>query len=176
MPGFLNADEADRWFRKIENSLPWRSESLSMYGRRIRVPREVAWCGDSDLNYRYSGLDHQASGWSPEMRALKIRVEQACASRFNFVLANRYRDGRDYMGWHRDNEPGMASLVASLSLGDSRRFLFRTSQQKRSHRLLLDHGSLLIFDGAMRHSLPRCAAAASRINLTFRNLAGNDGS
>lgn len=173
-PDFLSADDADRWLACIENSLPWRSESLNIYGRHIRVPREVAWCGEHGLNYRYSGLDHCASGWPSELLELKDRVEQTCAVQFNFVLANRYRDGKDYMGWHRDDEPEMTSLVASLSLGGSRRFLLRTSKQKSSQRLMLSHGSLLIFAGAMRHSLPRCVNAERRINLTFRSLQEND--
>jgi alkylated DNA repair dioxygenase AlkB len=172
LPDFLAADEADRWLRLIDESLCWQSETLTMYGRQIPVPREVAWCGERGLNYRYSGLDHRASGWLPEILELKDRVERACGTQFNFVLANRYRDGRDYMGWHRDNEPGMVGLVASLSLGDRRRFLMRLSDKNRSQRLQLDHGSLLIFDGAIRHCLPRCAVAGPRLNLTFRSLVG----
>jgi alkylated DNA repair dioxygenase AlkB len=38
---------------------------------------------------------------------------------FNSVLANLYRDGRDRMGWHADNERELARVpvIASLSLG-----------------------------------------------------------
>lgn len=174
IPDFLSTRDADLWLQRIENAMCWVSESLTMYGRCIQVPREVAWCGERGLNYRYSGLDHPASGWPGVMIELKERVEAACAMTFNFVLANRYSDGADYMGWHRDDEPGMAHQVASLSLGDERRFLMRDDGETRSRRLTLGHGSLLMFDGAVRHSLPRCAHAQRRINLTFRSLSGPD--
>ena len=42
---------------------------------------------------------------------------------FNHVLLNRYRDGRDNMGLHADDEPelGPDPVVATLSLGATRR-------------------------------------------------------
>ena len=40
---------------------------------------------------------------------------------------NRYEDGQQYMGWHRDNERGWSTEIASLSLGAERRFLLDDS-------------------------------------------------
>jgi alkylated DNA repair dioxygenase AlkB len=80
------------------------------------------------------------------------------------------------MGWHSDDEPelGAAPLIASLSLGASRRFLLRARDgSTRSTTLMLTHGSLLLMGGACqhlyRHAVPRTrAAVAARLNLTFR--------
>lgn len=172
MPDFLSPIQADRLFDTALKELPWQRESLHMFGRQVQVPRHVAWQGDPGLCYRYSGMDHHADGWRSEFAALREQLQSSSGRRFNFLLANHYQHGDDYMGWHRDDEAGLASLVASISLGACRRFLVRGQGDSRSRRLDLSHGSLLIFDGAMRHSLPRCAYAEPRINLTFRLLEG----
>ena len=46
---------------------------------------------------------------------------------FNSCLANLYRDGTDSMGYHSDDEPelGLRPTIASVSLGDRRRFVLR---------------------------------------------------
>jgi alkylated DNA repair dioxygenase AlkB len=93
------------------------------------------------------------------------------------VLANLYRDGRDSMGYHADNEKelGINPAIASLSLGDSR--LFRLHHKKRRENLdiVLEHGDLLVMAGALQHhwvhALPKTRQAKnSRINLTFRRI------
>jgi alkylated DNA repair dioxygenase AlkB len=89
----------------------------------------------------------------------------------NFVLLNRYRSGADSMGWHTDNEPMASDVLASLSLGAERRFLLRHPTVDGSVPLLLEHGSLLLFDRNLPHSLPKTARSlGERINLSFRRL------
>jgi alkylated DNA repair dioxygenase AlkB len=114
------------------------------------------------------------------------------------VLANLYRDGRDAMGWHRDDEPELGSrpVIASLSLGATRRFLLKPRGQGRTGAkpvaemrrgqepasspataIALGHGSLLVMRGNTqshyRHSLPRTdRQVGPRINLTFRQVCG----
>ena len=96
----------------------------------------------------------------------------------NSVLANLYRDGRDAMGWHSDDEPelGPRPVIASLSLGGTRRFVFRHRREpERKYELPLGHGSLLLMRGDTqadwKHALPRTARpVAPRINLTFRRI------
>ena len=92
------------------------------------------------------------------------------------MLCNLYRDGRDSMGWHSDNEPelGDAPVIASLSFGAMRRFLLR-HRRDPGRRLALDlpSGSLLVMAGTTqqnyRHALPKTTRkVGARINLTFR--------
>jgi alkylated DNA repair dioxygenase AlkB len=97
---------------------------------------------------------------------------------FNSVLANRYRDGRDAMGWHRDDEPelGPQPVIASISLGATRRFRLKADDAAVPPLSLdLPHGSLLVMRGLtqsrFRHALPRTAKpVGERINLTFRRI------
>ncbi len=168
--------EASALFARLREDAPWRQEWLALYGRRVAVPRMVAWCGEAGLNYRYSGADHTCTGWLPELADLRRRLADRLALTSNFVLLNRYRNGSDYMGWHSDDERGLASTVASVSLGARRRFLLRPPVEAGgdappSQALDLEPGSLLLFDGSMSHSLPRTRRpVGERINLTFRLL------
>ncbi len=170
-PHFLAQAEASDLFERLCDAADWRQEHLRLFGRSVPVPRLLAWYGDSGLNYRYSGIDHVCSGWLPELAALRQRLQNQVGMRCNLVLLNRYRSGADYMGWHADDERGLGLRVASVSLGASRRFLLRRVTQPGVESMQLEHGSLLVFPGCRRHSLPRTRKpVGERINLTFRLL------
>ena len=109
---------------------------------------------------------------------LRERLASELEHPFNSVLANRYRSGADAMGWHADDEPelGPEPLIASVSLGATRRFLLR-HRHDPARRLSLDlePGSLLLMAGRTqrywKHALPRTARpAGERINLTYRHV------
>ena len=167
---FLNRDEVASWMAYFQsNEINWIQETFSIYGRQVKVPRKSFFYGDDGLNYRYTGIDHIGCGWPPELLSLKSQIEKASQSRFNFCLVNYYRMGLDYMGWHKDNEQSSEQLIASLSLGVTRKFRIRLG--KRTEDIFLDNGSLLIFDGYLEHTLPRMKKVNHpRINLTFRTL------
>jgi alkylated DNA repair dioxygenase AlkB len=112
------------------------------------------------------------------LRGLKDRIEATAGSPFNSVLCNLYRSERDSMGMHADDEPELGSnpLIASLSLGDTRRFALRHTR-KKSERLDLDlrGGSLLIMAGSTQHHWRHGISkqqrpVGPRINLTFRRI------
>jgi alkylated DNA repair dioxygenase AlkB len=106
-------------------------------------------------------------------------VSAAADLRFNSVLCNLYRDGRDSMGMHSDGERelGQNPVIASLSLGAVRRFQLRHRRRKGAGLDLdLPDGSLLIMRGALqhhyRHGVPKQPQInAPRINLTFRKIS-----
>jgi alkylated DNA repair dioxygenase AlkB len=171
LPDYLDPEAGVRLAERLREQAAWQQETLRLYGRAVRVPRLVAWYGDGGLNYRYSGIDHRCSGWLPELAALRDRLAAEHGLHSNLVLLNRYRDGADYMGWHRDAETGHGRCIASVSLGATRRFLLRRREQQRAERLDLGHGSLLLMDARVRHALPRTRRpVGERINLTFRQL------
>jgi alkylated DNA repair dioxygenase AlkB len=169
---FLAPPAASRLLQALLTEARWVQESLTLFGRPRPVPRLVAWYGDPGINYRYAGADHVCEGWSAPLTVLRRRLASEFGFASNLVLLNRYRDGNDAMGWHRDDEPGLDPCVASVSLGAPRRLLVRPDAAARSQALTLEHGSLLLLDGTQRHALPRTRRpVAERINLTFRRLA-----
>ena len=170
---FLPSKDADHWLNWLqqENNVAWARESFSIFGRRDTAPRRLAWFGDAGLNYRYTGTDHMAEGWPTALSALRDRVQAVAAQEFNFLLLNRYANGQQYMGWHRDDEAGCAGNIASLSLGAPRRFRYESEINGKSEQIDLEHGSLLLFDGRRRHCLAKTVRPVEeRINLTFRLL------
>lgn len=170
----LGAAWAARAFAGLLADSPWRTASVRMFGRELPSPRLTAWYGERA--YRYSGLTWAPRPWTGELSAIRAHIEALCDSRFNGALLNLYRDGRDSMGWHSDDEAelGPAPTIASLSLGAPRRFVFRRRADPKTRRALeLPHDSLLIMRGGTQahwqHALPKTARpAAPRINLTFR--------
>lgn len=173
---YLPAARADALLSTLLTEVPWRADSVRLFGRSHPIPRRHQWYGDSAASYRWSGLTMTPLPWMPELAALRQALEQDLGCHFNSVLANLYRDGNDSMGWHADNEPelGDAPRIASLSLGAQRDLQLRPAGTTRvAHTLPLPHGSLLLMGGDMQHNwqhaLPRrLRVRQPRINLTFR--------
>lgn len=172
-PIFFPPDEADALFRALRDATPWKQE----VGRGRPFPRLTAWFAEVGVNYRYSGVTHVGTGWTPTLHDVKCRVEAVAGATFNSVLLNFYRHGQDSIGPHSDDEPelGVNPVVASVSLGCARAFVLthKTTREKRT--LELAHGSLLVMGGTCQHhwlhGVPKTKAAVpARINLTFRRI------
>jgi alkylated DNA repair dioxygenase AlkB len=175
--GFFSDSEADRLLTALLSSLLWEQHRVRVYGRTHPAPRLSAWHGDEGLRYTYSGLTLEAQPWTPELQDIRSQIEAAAGTSFNTVLLNQYRNGKDSMGWHSDDEPelGTNPVIASVSFGDARRFIMRHRTRDDIDRieLALGHGSVLIMRGATQHNwqhhVPRTArSVGTRVNLTFR--------
>jgi len=175
---FLNSEHSQNVYQQLLTEVDWRQDSIQMFGRRIAIPRLQAFQGEPGIQYRYSGLTLSTTTWHPVLLKIKQQLEQLSDHRFNSVLLNYYRTGKDSMGWHSDDEPelGQNPTIASLSLGNDRRFLLRHRFNKSipQQELLLNSGSVLIMAGSLQHnwqhSLPKTAKAMQgRISLTFRH-------
>lgn len=164
-------------FTALRAETPWRAEQIHIAGRAIDVPRRTAWYGDPGATYVYSGLRNEPMPWTPLLAELRDEVSAAAGVPLNSVLMNFYRDGRDSIGWHADDEPelGKDPVIASLSLGTPRRFVLRHAKKKgRSMTFVLGDGALLVMAGSTqhhyRHAVPKEEQAGERINLTFRRV------
>ena len=84
--------------------------------------------------------------WTPTLIDIKNRIEKIAAIDFNSVLLNYYRNHRDSMGLHSDDEPELGSrpIIASLSLGEERTFILKhkTRRDLKNGRLQLASSSL----------------------------------
>ncbi|MBA5760997.1 alpha-ketoglutarate-dependent dioxygenase AlkB [Vibrio sp. 404] len=178
LEGFLSQQEADKLYHFMYNKMPWRQESIVLFGRDVLQPRLQAWF--SEHAYQYSGLLLQPNPMPQPISALKTKCEQICGQTFNSVLLNLYRDGQDYMGWHQDNEKelGHSPIIASISLGAERKFTLKHKDNKQKLDYKLSHGSLFVMAGEIqhywKHALPKTKLVSEpRVNLTFRYIKGN---
>lgn len=177
-PHWLGPVEADALMTGLQAQVPWSVHRIRVFGREVDSPRLSCWIGDPQAHYRYSGADFAPQPWPASLQPIRERLQETLGVAFNSVLANQYRDGRDAMGWHSDDEPelGPEPVIASISLGATRRFALKHRRQPdRALALELPHGSLLVMSGATqrnyRHALPRTTRAlGARINLTFRRI------
>ena len=176
--GWLSGAQADALFVSLRAEIDWEVHRIRLFGREVDSPRLSSWIGDADASYRYSGARFEPRPWLAPLRALRERLQAQTGAPFNSVLANCYRNGHDAMGWHSDDERelGPVPLIASLSLGASRRFMFRHRRERTLRQTLeLGHGDLLLMAGGTQalyqHALPRTARpVGERINLTFRRV------
>ncbi len=172
---FYDAATATELLNQLRAQLPWQQLPIVLFGKSHLQPRLIYWCGDRD--YRYSRQTLAARPWPPLLATLRDQVNAATQRAFNHVLVNYYRQGGDSMGWHSDDEPelGDQPAIASLSLGDERRFLLRHRAKPLKAALVLGHGSLLLMHGPLQrhwqHALPKTRRPMTgRINLTFRRI------
>lgn len=153
----------------------WREETVVVYGKRHLQPRLSAWHGDAA--YTYSGLRLEPLPFTPLLDTLRDAVQAATGHAFNSVLLNYYRNERDGMGMHSDDEPelGPQPAIASLSLGAARTFILKHKYNKKTVRLDLTDGSLLLMTGKTQkywlHGINKMTRTLqARINLTFRKI------
>ena len=172
LENFFSPDKADHLFNLLKEKVPWEQETLKMFGKVIPIPRLTAWFGDPEKIYTYSGILNQPHDWKliPELDDMREKLNQACSANFNSVLLNLYRDGNDSVDWHADDEPelGPEPIIASVSLGETRTFDFRSkydSKHKRSFELF--SGDVVIMSGAtQRHWEHRVPKTAERIRFS----------
>ncbi|MCI2261691.1 alpha-ketoglutarate-dependent dioxygenase AlkB family protein [Xanthomonas indica] len=177
-PEWLDPAAAAALCAQLLRDVPWEVHRIRLFGKLVDSPRLSCWIGDADASYRYSGTRFAPHPWPEALLSLRARLAAETGVAFNSVLANRYRDGRDAMGWHSDDERelGPAPVIASLSLGATRRFVLRHRQEPALRQALeLTSGGLLLMAGdtqrLYRHALPRTAKpVGERINLTFRRI------
>lgn len=177
-PNFLDQEKADLYFENLFQETPWQQDDITIFGKKIAQPRLTALYGNLGKPYSYSGITMHPIPWSPLVWLLKEEVETIAQHSFTSVLLNLYRNEKDSNGWHADNEKelGRDPLIASLSLGETRKFQIKhTTNKNIKCDILLEHGSLLLMkEGAQvhyKHQLPKATQPKNaRINLTFRTV------
>ena len=165
-------DEAQGWladhaelFDQLLREAPWGQRERWMYERRVLEPRMVAGWQDASL-----------ARLPPRLEELRFRLCERYGVEFDSVLVNLYRDGRDGVAWHGDTVRKTLTdpIVATISLGERRRFLLRRGTSGRPSRAFTPgEGDLLVMGGACQHdwqhTVPKVARAGARISVTLRH-------
>lgn len=173
----MDDSEARRYFGLLLRTVEWRNDEAVFFGKHIVTARKVAWYGDGNYSYTYSGATKQAQEWTSELKVLKALVEQRTGDTYNSCLLNLYHNGTEGMAWHSDGEKtlGKHRSIASVTFGAERKFCFKHKRTKETVSLVLEHGSLLVMKDATQtnwlHRLPPTSKEiGARINLTFRTI------
>ena len=178
----LSSEECKDIFIKLEDEIEYYSGSLAqvkIFGKTHPIPRQQSAYGDQGITYRYSGITLPAKTWTTTLARIRDLVEKETGVKHNFVLVNRYKDGEDKMGDHKDDEKELDKdvAIASLTIGAERDFVFKHEDRKSNKienvKMVLRDGMLLLMNHPTNkfwyHGLPpRKNCHKPRINLTFR--------
>ena len=175
-PQFFDKTQADAIFAELLSKTHWQQDDITIFGKTHPQPRLTALYGNKGKFYSYSNIKMQPHSWNPLLQKIKLSVESVSDTKFNAVLLNYYRDGKDSNGWHADNEKelGTNPVIASVSFGAERIFQLKHNSDKNQKKsIVLEHGSLLLMKGTTqhfwKHQIPKTSKpVGSRINLTFR--------
>ncbi|NXL82511.1 ALKB3 dioxygenase, partial [Leptocoma aspasia] len=183
IPGFIDSEQADWMFEQLLQDIPWGQRTHIRQDVSFEEPRLTSWYGE--LPYTYSRITMQPNpNWHPLLSMLKEHIEEFTGYTFNSLLCNLYRNEKDSVDWHSDDEPSLGKnpVIASLSFGATRTFEMRKKPSPEEDgdytyverlKIPLDHGSLLVMEGATQedwqHRVPKeYHSRDERINLTFR--------
>ena len=174
---FFTNQESEKLHQNLIENIQWRQDKIKMFGKLIDQPRLTAFYGNTNKDYSYSGIVMKPIEWNEDLLFIRKRVEEAAKIQFTSLLLNYYRDGKDSMGWHSDDEKelGQNPVIGSVSFGQSRVFQMRHKIRKDIKKvdIALTNGSLLLMKGNTQHfwqhQIPKKSKILdSRINLTFR--------
>lgn len=164
VPGWVSGHDA--LFDKLERTLSWKSERRHMYDRIVETPRLLARVPNEGI------VDEMRVALSAHYGEELVRTTAAL-----------YRDGNDSVAFHGDRVAREMdeALMATVSLGQPRKFLLRPAQpfgkEARGEwgtlSFQLGWGDLLVMGGSCqrtwRHGIPKVARAPGpRIALMFR--------
>lgn len=168
---FLRKEETRYLFDTLYNSTDYDDPELTaitIYGKKTAIPRRQMSFGEKV--YSFVGTHIEPKPIPDYLKPLLEKVNDICHTSFNHILVNLYRDGNDYIGYHRDKHID-ETPIASISLGATRDFIFTNGTETKE--FILTDGTLLIIHPPTnvywKHSLPkRMKVKEPRINITFR--------
>ena len=123
-PNFYSAQESAQILDELEHSVEYdasEESSVILFGKKYKIPRKQTAYGAAGTSYKFSGNNVFAKEWNtlPLIEEIKKKIEAHLASldygdddeqkkedrnKYNFCLLNRYKDGNDRMGFHKDDE------------------------------------------------------------------------
>ncbi|MCG9129130.1 alpha-ketoglutarate-dependent dioxygenase AlkB [Candidatus Poribacteria bacterium] len=181
-PFLFSPKESEVFFTQLKENVKWKQEEIRIHGKIIPIPRLTAWFGDAGKTYMYSGITVEPEPWTPTLLEIKRKIEEVSNVTFNSVLLNYYRNERDSVSWHSDDESELNKnpIIGSVSFGDVRTFQLKhkTDKTLKLNKDLPD-GSYLEMSGSTQHhwlhQIPkRTRKIGPRINLTFRIIWRNN--
>ena len=159
VPGWVSGH--DLLFDELEAGLAWKAETMKMYDRTVVVPRLLA------------SVPKTGAG-QPLIEQMRLALSARYGEDFVRTTAALYRDGKDSVAFHGDTTARDmdTALVATVSLGQPRRFLLKPTEGGASIAFPAGRGDLIVMGGTAqrtwRHGIPKVAHAGPRIALMFR--------
>src|SRR4051812_14678982 len=159
---------SDELFARLVTEVPWQAERRTMWDNVVDVPRLLRFYGEGQRLP------------DPVLEEVREALSRHYASELHepFVSAGMclYRDGRDSVAWHGDTIGRSRiedTMVAIVSLGESRRLSLRPRTGGESISFPVGHGDLLVMGGSCQRTwehavLKTARPVGPRISIQFR--------
>jgi len=179
-------------FQQLDQSLEFASHEIVVWGKKRQIPRLQCAYGDPGITYSFSQTRVPSKPWVPILLTIKQEVEKLVNCKFNFVLANKYLDGKHSIGEHKDDEAELEEApIVGVSFGQARDFVLRHEMNVKkkykekyegiknadNYAITLQHCSAIILNPPTNskwyHSVPSRSVrtvSGPRISLTFRKM------
>ncbi len=164
---------ADRLYRELTGSVPWKQGAMWRYERYVTEPRLTSWIS------RGRPVPYPALVEAYRMLRRRYQVD------FDGFGLSWYRDGNDSVAFHRDREMRWLdnTVIAILTTGARRPFLVKSRHLPPGRRILNDDsgardllpgsGDLLVLGGRCQadwlHAVPKVrGVVAGRVSVQWR--------
>ncbi len=109
-------------YKELKYKIPWQYFYYKIYNINVKTPRLM------HIIYFPTKIN------LPNLNKIKNIIENITRKKFKYAVLNYYRDGLDYIGFHSDREVNKNEIVASLSIGDSRKFVLKHIYQNIKYK------------------------------------------
>ena len=178
------------YYTRINPQILWQQPENNMFGKKVKQPRLSAnYSEDGSLTYVHSGKKHSSLPYPSQIMELRHSIRDLLyrykipVGKMDFAVANKYRDGNDYIGWHSDDEGGIDQFypIVRCSFGASRMFQWRLKgkdDEGKKHKTNVMHlgdGDVMVMMGGFQTKYEHCIPKEKdemheRINITFRTM------
>lgn len=175
---YISESETGDLYRKIiENSRHFKHYSKTKAGLPSKKRNKTIYGSIEKYFYEYHGKIVQTPIYPwynfPELELLANRIEKATGQPYNTCVIQIYNSGIVEIKPHRDKEMKKGSIIASISLGETRTMRFERSGCETLD-IPLESGTLCLINPPTNdywlHSIPSDATKNPRISLVFRNF------
>ncbi len=174
-PRFISKKMCMKWFAYFQRIKFPDSPKILIFSKQVLIPRQQVAYGDA--NYEYSGLSVKPLPWTPSLLILKDYVETLSGHTYNFLLINKYRNGKDHISFHKDSDSKLnpTTPIASITFGDTRQFVLKHDNKNIEQiKIMLCDGDILFMyqptNKHWKHSITKNKSMNIRYNLTFRHI------
>lgn len=175
---YLSISEAADLYNKIlSNPLHFKHAATTKAGTKSKKRNKTIYGSLPTYSYVYRGKTVMTPihDWSrfPELEALAKRIEATTGQPYNTCVIQIYNSGVVEIKPHRDKEMKKGSIIASMSLGETRTMRFERAGYEPLD-IPLPAGTLCLINPPTNdywlHSIPADDTLNVRVSLVFRNF------
>jgi hypothetical protein len=162
-----------------------KEAATRLYPFGLRHNRLLWACGDPGMHHGFRGVAVDIMPWPPVLKAIRDRLVVQFGVYTNFCLVNHYRDGRDAIAPHADEELyARNKSVFTLALGATRPMKLvpsgRSSSKRKTAAFPFQSGDLFLMCGQIqkhwKHGIDVDLSLRDvRFSLTFRSTSLHSG-